>query len=619
MNLRQLVLKITCLLCFTACQVQDDLVSLSDELIFVQIGEEGNPFAAALSADLPVMFVRLDQNGGQFPSGYYGTGAQLLPSIVSKGDGKVGFTPKQFYNPDGSLTRFVGWYPTDGDWDAAQRTVSFPALNGATDILATAAIDGGLSSRFSQTPFNFKHLLTKVTLYAYISDPAFVNAWGKLVSVELIDKKQTCTLTLPATGDPAGTATTVAFGTPTGDISFWSTSAAGGLLDLTSMDVWVDDGSPHIAEGQGYAIFAPHTSSSDILTLKVTTESSSELIHVPYTDLELRPGHAYNLKICFGPTGVSFSAAIDDWNKGEDITADLEMEEEPTANCFIVAPGESITFPLVNAVRHGGASVSTTFTASKLWDDTAGGAVASVGTPDGKGSNAKLTITAGAAPGNAVVAVIDEQGIIRWSYHIWVVSGLTVIDGWLDRNLGAISAGRPTSATDTSSCGLLYQWGRKDPFRGSVNLDSPTEPDDYVLQTSSTLRTVAESIQNPTVYFTSINMLDGAWNSNKKTIYDPCPDGYVVIPTSYSDITYWNRTVTSWSIARNITAPNYVPLYGYRNENGDLVKKEMDMLVHTSIKTFAIVWNETNLFHAYSTNGVFRRWAGNVRCRTITN
>ena len=71
--------------------------------------------------------------------------------------------------------------------------------------------------------------------------------------------------------------------------------------------------------------------------------------------------------------------------------------------------------------------------------------------------------------GNAVVAV-KKDGKILWSWHIWACEGYNpdataqkynnnagVV---MDRNLGATSAtpGKP------QTIGLLYQWGRKDPF-----------------------------------------------------------------------------------------------------------------------------------------------------------
>ncbi len=67
--------------------------------------------------------------------------------------------------------------------------------------------------------------------------------------------------------------------------------------------------------------------------------------------------------------------------------------------------------------------------------------------------------------GNAVVAAKDESGKILWSWHIWMTDQpqehIYINDAGtlMDRNLGATSA-----APDEYSVGLMYQWGRKDPF-----------------------------------------------------------------------------------------------------------------------------------------------------------
>ena len=71
----------------------------------------------------------------------------------------------------------------------------------------------------------------------------------------------------------------------------------------------------------------------------------------------------------------------------------------------------------------------------------------------------------GEIQGNAVISVHDAEGEILWSWHIWVFdepvktskgNGLE----WMDRNLGALN----NDPEDIANRGMLYQWGRKDPF-----------------------------------------------------------------------------------------------------------------------------------------------------------
>lgn len=90
------------------------------------------------------------------------------------------------------------------------------------------------------------------------------------------------------------------------------------------------------------------------------------------------------------------------------------------------------------------------------------------------------------ADGNAVIAVKDAGGNILWSWHIWVTGydPNNEYDTWcigvkmMNRNLGALSK-EPEDGALTH--GLLYQWGRKDPFvstnyRSTSMATTPTEP-----------------------------------------------------------------------------------------------------------------------------------------------
>lgn len=76
-----------------------------------------------------------------------------------------------------------------------------------------------------------------------------------------------------------------------------------------------------------------------------------------------------------------------------------------------------------------------------------------------------IYFSTGEIQGNAVISVHDAEGEILWSWHIWVSdepvktskgNGLE----WMDRNLGALN----NDPEDIANRGMLYQWGRKDPF-----------------------------------------------------------------------------------------------------------------------------------------------------------
>ena len=102
-----------------------------------------------------------------------------------------------------------------------------------------------------------------------------------------------------------------------------------------------------------------------------------------------------------------------------------------------------------------------------------------------------ISFTATGHKGNALIALYNESGEdpeVVWSWHIWstgrTLEQMTVNDwetknlllssakqSWLDVNMGAIEA---EDWNSSEIYGLLYQWGRKDPFPGAGKLGSQT-------------------------------------------------------------------------------------------------------------------------------------------------
>ena len=199
--------------------------------------------------------------------------------------------------------------------------------------------------------------------------------------------------------------------------------------------------------------------------------------------------------------------------------------------------------------------------------------------------------------GNAVIAAKDSGENILWSWHIWV-SNTTVEDiqsdavsktKVMDRNLGAGLVASTTEASNIISYGLLYQWGRKDPFPGAKYVNSgdlPGYASDYTFSVNNGKISLDYSIQHPMVigweaynkdWCTSETTQTDFWSDSSKTIYDPCPSGYRVMKRDYSNTQIWSdtykadlTTVTGWSI--NDTNHSFTfgdpavvfPLAGYR-------------------------------------------------------
>ena len=213
-------------------------------------------------------------------------------------------------------------------------------------------------------------------------------------------------------------------------------------------------------------------------------------------------------------------------------------------------------------------------------------------------------------PGNALVAALDDAGKILWSWHIWIpatpvvtanFSGIMGVD-LMDRNLGALVA---TAATDEqidpASYGLVYQWGRKDPFTaaGSFNSGDQATYAGVPEEVAPAQISLEESIANPRL-LGHINNGDWClvfnnefWADAEKTIYDPCPPGYRV-PKKATANPFWSSDLSAqagWGV--NLTAgwlklgspdASVFPIAGYRDDYdvGGLAKVGVRTLYWTS-------------------------------------
>ena len=167
--------------------------------------------------------------------------------------------------------------------------------------------------------------------------------------------------------------------------------------------------------------------------------------------------------------------------------------------------------------------------------------------------------------GNAVIAVRDYSGNVLWSWHIWLTDQpqeqiyFNDAGTMMDRNLGATSA----TPGDVGALGLLYQWGRKDPFLGSSSISSNVEAKSTIIwpeaeKISSTVGTIDFVTSHPTTFVTASSSIDDwhyssrdntLWTISKssKSIYDPCPvdwrvpdggDSGVWSKAGFNDTTY---------------------------------------------------------------------------------
>ena len=129
----------------------------------------------------------------------------------------------------------------------------------------------------------------------------------------------------------------------------------------------------------------------------------------------------------------------------------------------------------------------------------------------------------------------------------------------MDRNLGATSA----TPGDVGALGLLYQWGRKDPFLCSSSISSSTVAKSTItwpsaVFTNSSSGTVSYVIANPTTFVMASYPYDwhysfrdnSLWTTSEstKSIYDPCPSGWRV--PDGGDNGVWSKALGSSSYFR---------------------------------------------------------------------
>ena len=285
-------------------------------------------------------------------------------------------------------------------------------------------------------------------------------------------------------------------------------------------------------------------------------------------------------------------------HKEVDISQFVDLSEAGTANCYLVKSAGKYKFKAVKGNSDEVLSLATT--ADVLWESFGTEQMPKVGdiisSVTYKDDYVCFTTSDTFRDGNASIAVRDSKGNILWSWHIWCSK-----EGWIDqvypngagtmmdRNLGATSA----TPGSVGALGLLYQWGRKDPFTGSCNISSSDQAQATGLWNSvSCAGSIDYAISNPTTYLyltydwcgdSTSETIDGIyrWKNGQKTIYDPCPVGYRVPDGGEDD--FWNRAfpgstisdVAQWySTYRGVTIPlsgstnsAWYPSAGYRDYN----------------------------------------------------
>lgn len=343
-----------------------------------------------------------------------------------------------------------------------------------------------------------------------------------------------------------------------------------------------------------------------------------------------------------------------------DAQTGLQLIKRSTANAYIVRKAGAYRIPLVygNAIKDGLANpaaytrVGTTYAADFVnhlgnaiaapWiEDNAGCVAASAGllwqTAQGMISDVSLTdgvdgrylaFTLASVPetnGFAVLTVKDADGIVMWSWAVWVTTddlSSQVLRNYtgVDYEMLGEPFGAVWNADRTRFVVPHYQWGRKDPMVHPSAYNSTTAMTVYDIDGNTftqgtygvaddsdaggTVRSVANSIRMPDKFFLEYDATNYNWNNlarfnnfwnaainasgdnadNQntaiKTIYDPSPNNWMAPAARFATgftSTGGNTSTASqfnvidsfdagWKFKRNATdvAGIYFPAAGYR-------------------------------------------------------
>ena len=273
-----------------------------------------------------------------------------------------------------------------------------------------------------------------------------------------------------------------------------------------------------------------------------------------------------------------------------------DLSSSASANCYIISESGLYKFKTVKG--NSTTSVGSVASASILWE-TFGTSTSPdyLELIDGfcyKDGYIAFQTADTFKEGNAVIAAKDASGNILWSWHIWFTDQPQAhvyknnAGTMMDRNLGATSA----TPGDVGALGLLYQWGRKDPFLGSSSIGGSTLAKSTITwplveSTSSYVGTVDYVTSHPTTFVKGSSSTYYDWHyasrdntlwttsSSDKSIYDPCPAGWRVPDGGSNGI--WSKAgfghttydSTNEGISFSISSPSttWYPASGYRYNN----------------------------------------------------
>ena len=404
------------------------------------------------------------------------------------------------------------------------------------------------------------------------------------------------------------------------------------------------------------AIVVPQMLESSVPLLEINSKSVSYLLEDPFN---FRPGVAYTYTATLNTSTTSIKVDIgcelEDWNgtgggsgeggesgeggsEGDDAVY-TDLSAAGTANCYLVQGAGNYKFRSV--IGNTDATVGNVKSVEVLWESFGTDEMPNVGdliaSADYKDGYIRFSTPENFRDGNAVIAAKNSKGMILWSWHIWCAE-----EGWqeqvyyndagtmMDRNLGATSA----TPGKIGTIGLMYQWGRKDPFMGASTFTSNTLALSTGTWSAASGGSVALAEVNPTTFYTNTNLPSGSWSS-EKTAYDPCPTGWRV-PDGGENGVWANAmmktdffTDGSLEMDEGFNFSNavgeydmiYYPLSGYRHGDNGSLSSVGDFGEYWSCSTYSLYGYQAYSLYFYGKGHVYLVFSPNrasgysVRCQ----
>jgi len=469
-------------------------------------------------------------------------------------------------------------------------------------------------------PMHFRHFLSAVRIWAKVaqdtSSTLNLSTWGKILSLSFVDQPSTCTVMLPETvGEYSfGTVLENSWTDYTNHLAQCGLIYGEGDITIPLEDEQVKypiDMTQSQAEMSkkylGYCLVMP---GADIV-IAIQTAAGTYQATLPQkvllgSDVDstalFQGGMIYDIVLNLDTKGgVAEFIENEDTGTYTDLSPwdpSPDKQEFKTANCYIVdvndvrdqlallasagsedVPGYCFLGTVLGNGEAGIMSKGTVgFHTNTATIDTPAGAKVVWQSENGLVTNVHLQHgyirfnVPQARKGNAVIAAVDADGNIVWSWHIWITDTPQVITtsqnyNYMDRNLGAITTSDgdviPNSPEEALKLyGLYYQWGRKDPLPWPLKYNQSggqsmritpvyntygeqiTSMGNYIYNQGETITDGIEKpmhyLINPSSPYYNYNWMsdkiDFLWGEEvtgasgssyyQKTIYDPCPYGY---------------------------------------------------------------------------------------------